>query len=174
MELNRVEMWMFLLSWKGSRAECFSLGSFMYFSAFIFPLLTQILSTPCDVIQSQTITLTACFTVGVMQSGWKSPILLVTYFMPSLPNGEILVSWLQITLSYCSVVQVTWVLAQFNLYNLCLRDKHSFCRILACISNSCSLRWTVLALNFTLYCARIIWSFRISMIIIIYFGLVKC
>lgn len=105
-----VESWWHInasLWWKRSRAEGFSI-SFMHLLALILPVMTQILPTHFDVIQPHIITPTGCFMVGVMQSGCKSsPILLLTYFMPSLPNKEILVPSLQITLSHCSTVQLT-------------------------------------------------------------------
>lgn len=109
--------------------EGFSLDSsisFMNFWAFTFPLIKQILLTPFDVIQPPIITLTGCFTVGVMQSWCKSSQILLAYFMPSLQNREILVSSLQINLPYCSALQLIWVLAKSELFNLWLRDKVGF------------------------------------------------
>lgn len=76
-----------------------------------------------------------------MQSGCNSsPMLLLTYIMPSLTIWEILLSSDRITLSYYSAVHLTCVSAQFNLFNLCYKDKNDFlCGILSFKTNPCRL-----------------------------------
>lgn len=103
------------LAWKRSCMEMISLDSsisIVYFWAFMFLNITKILPKPFDAMQPRTMTLTGCFTLGVMQPGCISlPILRPMYFRPSLRNREILISSLQITLPHCSVVQLTRILA---------------------------------------------------------------
>lgn len=127
----------------------------MYFWGIVFSWITQVLSTPFGIIQPHIITLTKYFTVYVMQLGYKSyPILPLTYFMPSILNREISDSSDQITLSPSSAVQVTPVLAQFSLFNLCWRYTNDFFRrIIVFKPFPFSLLRTILACNITLACA---------------------
>ena len=112
----------------------------MYFEALTFPDRTWIRSTPHGVLHPHTITDNGCFIVACMHSGRQSsPCRLLTYRTPSLPNMEILVSSLHITLSQSSAVHVRCSFAHCaRRFFLWVAFRKGFFPRYPCLQSSCT------------------------------------
>jgi len=135
------------LSPNRSRANGSNLASstfWMYLSAFT--LLSRTCRRPTLVLDTRphTMMLTGCFIVGTVHSGSKSssPALRGTYLIPSLPNIEMRVSSLQMTLAQSSFLQFKCSLAHCSLFCLCLAFGYGF---FCCFD--WAMRWHILLMT---------------------------